>query len=127
MNRRFATVTAEMSMARAIERLVELDTGVLLVVGSDHRLVGVLTEATVLAAVLDSHLGQAPVSLHMTRNFVRVEPQAPLETVLDQFILHRVSSIPVVENQTAIGVIGRRDVLRSLHHLRNPIPQPVCA
>jgi CBS domain-containing protein len=107
-------VSPQTTIGKAIDELVKADVGLLLVVDANGQLIGTLGEATMLAAALDSQLRHDPVSLHMTRRFVGIDPSAPLETVLDQMILHNVSTVPVVDRGRPLGTVTSRDVLRNV-------------
>ena len=56
----------------------------------------------------------------MSRQFVSIDRNAPLETVIDQFVLHQVPYLPVLDQGRLVGVIGRRDVLRAVFSSDQP-------
>jgi len=50
----------------------------------------------------------------MTRDVISVSVDEPLSRVVDLCIVHRVRRVPVMDQGRLVGVIARRDVLRSL-------------
>ena len=109
----FVSVRPETSVGKSIEQMIEQETSILLVITADFQLVGTVEELVLLRAAIDSHLRQDPVSLHMTRRFASVSGHAPLDVVLDQFVLHDLQFLPVVDSDGCVaGVISRADLLR---------------
>jgi len=52
----------------------------------------------------------------MTREVKTVTPKTPLEEIATLMAEHRVHSIPVLEGKTLVGIIGKKDIVRSLAH-----------
>jgi len=102
LSEQYVSVNPGTSVGKAIERMVEENTSIILVASDDYQLIGTLTESVLLRATMDSHLRQDPVSLHMTRRFSSVSRHAPLDVVLDQF------------DGCGAGVISRVDLLRTV-------------
>ncbi len=110
----FVSVRPETTIGKSIELMIEENTSHLLVLSDQGQLVGTLEDGVALRAAIDSHLRQDPVSLHMTRRFASVALQAPLDVVLDQFVLHNPRFLPVADSSGQVaGVISRADLLRA--------------
>ncbi|MCP4082573.1 MAG: CBS domain-containing protein [Planctomycetaceae bacterium] len=115
LSEQYVSVNPGTSVGKAIERMVEENTSIILVASDDYQLIGTLTESVLLRATMDSHLRQDPVSLHMTRRFSSVSRHAPLDVVLDQFVLHDLQFLPVLGSDGYVaGVISRVDLLRTV-------------
>ena len=115
LSEQYVSVNPGTSVGKAIERMVEENTSIILVASDDYQLIGTLTESVLLQATMDSHLRQDPVSLHMTRRFSSVSRHAPLDVVLDQFVLHDLQFLPVLGSDGYVaGVISRVDLLRTV-------------
>ncbi len=115
MNDQWIAVRPENSIAKAVDQLLDERAELVLVTDFNERLVGVMPSAILLRAALDAHLRQDPVSLHMSRQCLTVDVWAPLETVIDQFMLHGLHYLPVVKHRQPVGVIGRLDLLRAAY------------
>ena len=50
----------------------------------------------------------------MTANLKTVPPEMPLSSVLDILRINRISGVPVVENETLVGVVSLEDIVRAL-------------
>ncbi len=98
----------------------------LLVVDSDQKLCGVISDRDLLRA-LSPYIGTASensrdtatlkkrVHQIMTRQPVTLPPQATVADAVRLFLERRVSCIPVVDPRfKAVGIVSWRDVLRSL-------------
>ncbi len=114
MTDHFIRVGPEVSVGRAIEQMLDEQASMIAIVDSRDRLQGTLPDSVILRAVMDSHLRQDPISLHMLRQFASVDPQAPVDLVLDQFVLHHPGILPVTSNGCIMGVIERMDLLRGV-------------
>lgn len=129
MTDHFIQVRPEVSVGRAIEQLLDERARMVAIVDTDDRIQGTLPHSVILRAAMDSHLRQDPISLHMIRQFATVSPEAPVDLVLDQFVLHDLELLPVVSGGRITGVIERVDVLRGVMGIRPGIdpgqPGPV--
>ncbi len=114
-NERYITVSPSTSVGSAVSQMLDENVSVLLVIGVDQQLVGTVSDQVLLRAAIDSHLRQDPVSLHMKRQFAVVSEQAPLDVVLDQFVLHDLQFLAVAHNHGMVqGIIGRLDLLKTV-------------
>ena len=50
----------------------------------------------------------------MTKNPHTVSPQTPLETIATLMVEQKYHTLPVVNNDELVGIIGKEDILRSL-------------
>ncbi|MEU2348488.1 CBS domain-containing protein [Modestobacter sp. NPDC049651] len=127
MTRDVVTVGPDTSARYAAEVLAERGFAALPVVDDDGRLVGIVTEADVLR----DRLPQDP-RLHLRRSEIAAVPPSPLvrgvmtaraRTVLATadvadvarlFVDDRLRSVPVVDGERLVGILSRRDLLRTL-------------
>jgi Mg/Co/Ni transporter MgtE len=114
MNDRYVEVGAETSVGRAVQRLLDERAGLVAVTDAHRRLHGLLPDTVLLRAAIDTQLAHDPVSIHMQRQFATVHRKAPADLVLDQFVLHDLQILPVIEEGRIVGVIDRFDVLRGV-------------
>jgi CBS domain-containing protein len=105
----------------AIDQLLLQRISGLPVVDDREQLVGVLTEFALLAIAYDDRICHDKVRKHMTTEVFTVEANDPVSKVADLCIVHRVRRVPVMENGKLIGLIARRDVLRSLYESKAPV------
>lgn len=118
MSSDLVTVRPEASIDQAIELLLREQISGLPVIDDDGRLVGLITEFALLAVAYDRRVKNHTVSNYMTRELITVEADDPISRVADLCIVHRVRRVPVMQDGRLVGVIARRDVLRTL--VENP-------
>ena len=90
------------------------------VVNDDRRVVGIVTEASILRALRDEKtLFQCTAGSLMTcghldhdscRNPLSVSPDTPMRDVLRTMLRERLSTMPVVQEGVLVGMINRDDL-----------------
>lgn len=141
MTREVVTVRSDASLLDALTIMRVRDVSGLPVVDAGGRVVGVLSERDVgratmrggevgrVAGGLDlllAYLLRKPeatlkkireilsnqrVARVMSRKLYSVPPDAPLDTVVDELVKHRVHRLPVLEGGRLVGIVTRDDVL----------------
>jgi CBS domain-containing protein len=115
------TIPPDASIKDAIELLIEREISGLPVVDDDGHLVGVLTEFALLAMVYDQDVQNHPVSQHMTQDVITVDVDDPVTRIADLCIVHRIRRVPVTKRGRLVGLVARRDVLRTLYEATVPV------
>ncbi len=92
------------------------------VVVENDRLVGMLTEKDCLRVLSNVAYGEdlesGRVSDYQSAIRVTCEPEMDIFGVTDRFLSCNFPLLPVVDNDTLVGVISRRDTLRGIQALR---------
>ena len=126
MTTRVVTVEFDDSLATVKEIFDSLRFHHLLVVGSDRKLCGVISDRDLLRAISpyvgtpsettrDSATLKKRAHQIMTRSPVTLRPGASLADAIRLLLDHRVSCIPIVDERfRAVGIVSWRDILRSL-------------
>lgn len=113
MSRPVRTIGPSATMIEAAELMSRWGHGGLPVV-EDDRLVGLVTRKDADKA-LGHGLGHAPVKGFMRREVVTVGLEVPL-VELEKILAERgIGRVPVVEDGCIVGIVTRKDVLRSHH------------
>jgi len=99
----------------AIELLLEKGISGAPVTDENGRLVGIVSEFALLAIAYDRKIEDDHVAQHMTTDLLTVDIDDPISKAADLCIAHRVRRVPVMENGRLVGMISRRDVLRSVY------------
>ena len=114
------TINPESSLEDAIELLLLQQISGLPVTDNEGHLVGIVTEFALMAIVYDEKIRREPVSNHMTTEVLTINADDPINTIADLCIVHRVRRVPVMQNGRLVGLIARRDVLKSLYESKAP-------
>ncbi len=125
MTRKIVTVEMDDSLAMVKEIFDSLQFHHLLVVES-QRLVGVVSDRDLLKA-LSPNLGTVSATLSdeatlnkrvhqiMTRSLITLHTDATIRDAVDMFNTHRISCIPVVDNDfRPLGIVSWRDILKAV-------------
>jgi CBS domain-containing protein len=120
MRENVVTINLESSLEEAIELMLSQEISGLPVTDNEGHLVGIVTEFALLAIVYDEKIRQETISEHMTANVLTIEAGDPISKIADMCIVHRVRSVPVMENGRIVGMISRRDVLKALYEAKAP-------
>lgn len=96
-----------------------------LVVTERDRLVGIMTERDMVAAVADGVDAQvAHVRDYMTSNPVSVTPEASIEEATQNMLEHGFRHLPVVDDdQRLVGMVSIRDLARAGIHIPVPVKE----
>jgi CBS domain-containing protein len=114
MSRDLLTVAPEDTLGEAAEKMVGRGVGAALVMEAG-RLVGILTERDLLAAVAGRlQTNEARVSEFMTENPVTVPEATPIPRAASIMVTHGFRHLPIVEGEQTIGIVSLRDVVRSV-------------
>jgi CBS domain-containing protein len=114
MSIRVVSVTPADTVQLAIARMLEENVGSVAVC-EGHQLVGIFTERDVLR--LAGHgegLAELKVSDVMTRSLVTVSPDDDALAAAKLMGERQIRHLPVVQDGMVLGILGIRDVMRSL-------------
>ena len=114
------TIPIDGKLGLALDRMVEHGVGALLVVDSDGKLVGILTERDYLKKVVGivKDYAHQPLRDYMTLDPETVGPDDLLGLVMQKMDIGGYRHLPVVEEDgRPVGLISVRDVIRHLTKL----------
>ena len=109
------TIEPTANVAAAIKILGERRIGALVVTGTDHRVIGILSERDIVRALAE-HGAQAlerPVSEMMTRKVVTCTERDTLIELMERMTAGKFRHVPVVEQGRLAGIISIGDVVKS--------------
>jgi len=113
------TVRPEESAHVAVTRMLEAGIGGVLVC-EQHRLVGIFTERDVLRLTGESpgiDLREVRVGDVMTTQLATLSPDDDIVAAAKLMGERRIRHLPIVQDGNVLGVLGIRDVMRSLVEL----------
>lgn len=123
MNRDVHCLKSDMTLSEAVAFLLKHEISSAPVTeetgGSGPKLVGFLSEADCLEYLSNEMFFGSPVMRHtvqtmMKRHPVCVGPETDLFSLASVFVSHNHRHLPVVDGERFLGIVSRRDILRSL-------------
>ena len=114
MSRDLLTVAPEDTLGEAAEKMAGRGVGAALVMDAG-RLVGILTERDLLAAVAARvQTSAAPVGEWMTEKPLTVPEAASIERAASIMVTRGFRHLPIVDGERTVGIVSLRDVVRSV-------------
>ena len=113
MKRDVFTLSADDTAGDAIRLLLDNSISGAPVVDNEGRVVGLVSEYELLQVIYDRLLATVPVSEFMTREVITYGPETTIIEVAGMFMAARIRRIPIVEDGKLVGLLSRRDLLRT--------------
>lgn len=107
-------VSEDESIANVSELLKKYGHNGIPIVGLNNELAGIITRKDIDKAIKHG-LSHAPVKGFKSRGIVTAGPGATIGDIQDMMIENGIGRVPVVLKGQILGIVTRKDVLRSLH------------
>ena len=116
------TIHEDVSCQEAGDLMTRYNINALLVTEGQKEEPGGFITRQVIEKALYHKLSHVAVREYMTTEMVSVTPEADILEVQDKIIEHKQRILPVLDNQTIIGVVTRTDLLNILVRRKNRHP-----
>ena len=108
------TIEPNVSLATAAKRLAERKIGALVVIGAEHRVIGILSERDIVQelAVRGAAALERPLSEVMTRKVMTCSQSDTISSVMTKMTEGKFRHLPVVEQSRLIGIVSIGDIVK---------------
>jgi CBS domain-containing protein len=109
------TIEPTADLTAAIKLLAERSIGAVVILGADHRIVGILSERDIVRALAEhgpTALNE-PVGQVMTRDIKTCSEDDTIEDLMGRMTTGRFRHMPVVEQGKLIGIVSIGDVVKN--------------
>jgi len=98
----------------AVKTLAEHKIGALLVLGTDRRVIGILSERDIVRALAERGAGvlSEPLAQVMTRKVVTCSQSDTVGVLMERMTTGKFRHLPVIEDEQVIGVVSIGDVVK---------------
>jgi CBS domain-containing protein len=102
------------TLETAVRTLAEHRIGALLVLGTDRRVIGILSERDIVRVLAEKGAGvlSQPLSQVMTRKVVTCNSSETIGVIMERMTAGKFRHVPVVEQEQVIGVVSIGDVVK---------------
>jgi len=110
------TIGEEKTIYDALRILVNNNIGVLLVLNSEAKIVGIFSERDTIKEVFKNPDGfkDKPVKDVMTKNIIFVEPEDEIDYVESIMTENHIRHLPILDKNVLVGLISIGDIVKSL-------------
>jgi CBS domain-containing protein len=113
MSRAISTIRPDQTLLDAMEILICKEVSGLPVVNDNGALIGIITEKDILNFVFSGNLKSTQVKEVMTKEVVSFTPEDDVDTIALAIGQQRFRRVPIVQGDKVVGIVSRRDILRS--------------
>jgi CBS domain-containing protein len=109
------TIEPTADLAAAVKLLAERRIGAVVILGADHRVVGVLSERDIVRALAE----RGPTALHepvgqvMTRDVTTCSKDDTIGSLMGHMTMGRFRHMPVVDQGKLVGIVSIGDVVKN--------------
>ena len=102
------------TLESGIRILAEGGIGALVVLGADHRVIGILSERDVVRALAERGAPALtePLARVMTRNVSTCTESETVDSIMEQMTADKFRHVPVVEEERLVGIVSIGDVVK---------------
>jgi len=107
-----ATATLDTTLAEIAERMRDENVGAIPIVDDDEKLCGIITDRDIVvrAVAEGEDPGECTAEEILSEQLHTIDPDAELEDAADLMARHQIRRLPVVEEDTVIGMISLGDL-----------------
>jgi CBS domain-containing protein len=108
------TIDPTASLTDAVQLLAEKRIGAALILGADHRVVGIISERDVVRALAERGAAALaePVSQTMTRKVETCNDGEPISSIMERMTAGKFRHVPVVDQGRLVGIVSIGDVVK---------------
>jgi CBS domain-containing protein len=112
--RDIVTIDPGASLAEAVRLLAEKRIGAALILGADHRIVGIISERDVVRALAEGGAAalDQPVSRTMTRKVETCNERDTVSSIMERMTTGKFRHMPVVDQGRLVGVVSIGDIVK---------------
>ena len=109
------TINPTAEIIAAVKLIAERGIGAVVVLGADHRIVGILSERDIVQALAEHGAAvlSEPVSQMMTREVTTCSEDDTIGDLMGRMTTGRFRHLPVVQQGKLIGIVSIGDVVKS--------------
>lgn len=124
MSTDLVTISTGGTLQEAVTKMLDERVGCVVVTEQDEP-VGVITETDVLAVgtTFERPFSEIPVSRAMSGNPVTIAPDTSIEESVETMQEYGIKKLPVVEDDSLVGIVTLTDLVYHQHELSDEIEQ----
>ncbi len=100
-------------------KIINEGIGSVIVVNKDGELAGIVTKRDIIRAIMFEKLDPEKTSVEriMSRPLITIDADTPLDIVIDTMYKYSVSHLPVIEDNSLVGLVSDYDIVQVVRDL----------
>lgn len=108
------TIGPEITLDKAIKKLVKNKISGMPVVDENGKMVGIISEKDILNFAFNGYLKSTKVEMAMVKSVIHFTPDSNIDEIALAISKNHFRRVPIIKDDRIVGIVSRRDIIESV-------------
>jgi CBS domain-containing protein len=108
------TIGPEITLDKAIKKLVKNKISGMPVVDENGKMVGIISEKDILNFAFNGYLKSTKVEMAMVKSVIHFTPDSNIDEIALAISKNHFRRVPIIKDDRIVGIVSRRDIIKSV-------------